>query len=260
MAVQSSENRREQRLRAAFEFAFDLSLTQNDDGILKYAIRQLDRSGHEWDEWETLEPFLMRSAVHFGHTIDYVVQVLIWRHFTQGDLDVARWSVVINSLIDRHGRLGNDSEVCWLLFAAIVLKIAVPNEVSTMVVQNCGALSIVAVMNLISNGKSDVFEAIFDRISKESGEGPMWPVILEWSSSEWKRHKEVSALIKNDAMIGMYKSNAFTFDSERLTTVFVGVEKSKFTDIASAIGANESSYDDDVVKSDEDTDIDDIEF
>ncbi|MDA9501726.1 hypothetical protein XI05_30390 [Bradyrhizobium sp. CCBAU 11357] len=87
-----------------------MSLAESDDGILKYAIRQLDRSDHQWDEWETLQPFLMRSAIHFGHTLDYVIRVLVWRKLTKDDLDHERWSELIKSMLGYHGRLGNDSD------------------------------------------------------------------------------------------------------------------------------------------------------
>ncbi len=80
LALDAPESRRAERLRAALEFAFDLALSDGDDGILKYAIRQLDKSETHWDAWHTLQPFLMRSAVHFGHTIDYVARVLVWRN------------------------------------------------------------------------------------------------------------------------------------------------------------------------------------
>lgn len=246
-ALSAPEHRREERLRAALEYAFERSLSDNDDGILKYAIRQLDRSEHEWDEWSILQPFLMRSTVHFGHTIDYAVRVLVWRKLTKDDLDEERWAALIISLLDRHGRLGNDSEVCWLLFGAHILDMTIPDEVALVIVRNCGALAIVGVMNLLGHGGKSVFEAIFELVRTESSEGPMWPVFLEWSSSGWHRHSDVKKLVANEILKSMIDNQVFLYDNERLTRVFSGVEKSKFSDIVHAIEFRVSSYDEDEV-------------
>jgi hypothetical protein len=254
LAVNAAEYRREERLRAALEYAFDLSLSEIDDGILKYAIRQLDLSGHHWDEWSVLQPFLMRSAIHFGHTLDYVVRVLVWRKLTRDDLDDERWEKIIKTLLDRHGRLGNDSEVCWLIFAAIVLKAPIPTEIALTIVRNCGALSVVAILNHCSGDKVVLDEA-FEVISADSATGAMWPVFLEWGATGWHRNAEVSALVNNDVVREMIERDAFVFDSERLTRVFKGIEPSKFSDITHAIEARISSYDDDSEGDDEEDNV-----
>jgi hypothetical protein len=256
--LDAPEHRREEWLRAALEFAFDLSRTQNDDGILKYAIRQLDKSEHHWDEWKVLQPFLMRSAIHFGHTIDYVVRVLVWRKLSRDDIDEARWSSMVTAMLDYHGRLGNDSEVCWLLFAAEVLKITIADTVSLNIVQNCGALSVVAIMNFIGNGASSVFSAVLDRIGKDDADGPMWPVFLEWAGSGWSKHGDVKKLIKSETLLGMADNHVYLFDSSRLTRVFNGIEPSKFSEIPRAIEERVSFYDDDE-ENDDDDDNDDVE-
>jgi hypothetical protein len=233
LAVHTTEHRREERLRAALEYAFDLSLSESDDGILKYAIRQLDRSEHQWDEWSILQPFLMRSAIHFGHTLDYVVRVLVWRKLTRNDLDETRWTAVIKTLLDRHGRLGNDSEVCWLLFASMILETVIPTDIAVNIVRNCGALSIVAILNVCCD--KVIYDTVFEVIRADSADGSMWPVFLEWGSSGWSRKSEVKDLINNEVMKGLVEKSVFLFDSERLTRVFKGVEASKFSDISHAI-------------------------
>ncbi|MCK1602610.1 RNA-directed DNA polymerase [Bradyrhizobium sp. 166] len=242
LALDAADHRREERLRAALEYAFDMSLTETDDGILKYAIRQLDRSSHHWDEWDILQPFLMRSAIHFGHTLDYVVRVLVWRKLTKDDLDTKRWSTIINSMLKHHGRLGNDSEVCWLLFAAQILDVSVPEATGLDVIKNCGALSIVSVMNFFGYQKV-LFDEIYALISAESADGGMWPVYLEWASSGWSRTKEVQKLIANDTLSSMSQRSVFVFDEDRLTRVFSGIEESKFSGITQAIEFRVSSYD-----------------
>ncbi|TWB75996.1 RNA-directed DNA polymerase [Bradyrhizobium sacchari] len=252
LALGSAEHRREERLRAALEFAFDMSVTSGDDGILKYAIRQLDRSDQQWDEWGTLQPFLMRAAIHFGHTLDYVVRVLVWRKLTKDDLDDERWRNIIHALLDRHGRLGNDSEVCWLIFAAEVLQTGIPEAIAHTIIKNCGALSIVAIMNSWASQSKAICEAAFDLISSESSEGPMWPVFLEWAGTGWHRHGDVQKLIQSEAIRQMSLAPVYLFDSNRLTRVFAGIEESKFGDIPRAIEYRVSSYDTEEEEDEED--------
>lgn len=245
LALQATENRREERLRAALEFAFDLTVSSGDDGILKYAIRQLDQSEQHWDAWATLQPFLMRSAVHFGHTVDYVARVLVWRKLTKDDLD-GRWTAIVHSMLDHHGRLGNDSETCWLLFAALQLNIVVPEDVAERIVRNCGPLSIVSILNCVEANlvKKSIFNSAFDILSHESADGKMWPIFLEWGAKSWDRHAEVKALVGNEVINGMSDKGVSIFGSSRLTRVFHEVDKSEYGGVVSAIESRMSSYDD----------------
>jgi hypothetical protein len=245
LALQATENRREERLRAALEFAFDLTVSSGDDGILKYAIRQLDQSEQHWDAWATLQPFLMRSAVHFGHTVDYVARVLVWRKLTKDDLD-GRWTAIVHSMLDHHGRLGNDSETCWLLFAALQLNIVVPQDVAERIVRNCGPLSIVSILNCVEANlvKKSIFNSAFDILSHESADGKMWPIFLEWGAKSWDRHAEVKVLVGNEVINGMSDKGVSIFGSSRLTRVFHEVDKSEYGGVVSAIESRMSSYDD----------------
>ena len=255
LALDAPEHRREERLRAALEFAFDLTVSSGDDGILKYAIRQLDQSDQHWDAWEILQPFLMRSAIHFGHTIDFVVRVLVWRKLTKNDLD-GRWTAIVQSMLDRHGRIGNDSETCWLLFAALKLQIPIPDDIAENIIRNCGSLSIVAVLNCVevSLVNKSIFGLAFDLVSQETADGPMWPIFLEWGSKNWNRHGEIEALVGNGTIKAMSKNGVCVFGSTRLTRVFRGVDEVNFSGILNAIEKRTSSYDDDDDEIDEEED------
>ncbi|MEK7993945.1 MAG: RNA-directed DNA polymerase [Planctomycetota bacterium] len=245
LAIDSSVSRREERLRAALEFAFSQSVAESDDGILKYAIRQLDRSDIHWDVWSTFQPFLMRSAIHFGHTVDYAVRVLVWRELAIGDLDHARWTTILHSILDRQSRLGNDSETCWALFASLRLGIAIPDEIARNVVNNCGALSIVALLNCVEPGLASrtVFDSVFDLLGQETASGPMWPVFLEWGTKGWPRLMELTGLAQNDIIQSMTQQSVSLFDADRLTRVFSGITGSNFGTVRRAIEARVGAYD-----------------
>lgn len=245
--IDAPVHRRTERLRAALEYAFSLGVSEADDGIIKYAIRQLDRSQIDWDAWNTIEPFLMRSAVHFGHTIDYVSRILVWRELARGDLDHDRWNSLLHSILDRQARLGNDSEVCWSLYVALRLNILVPLPVAVNILNNCGAMSVVAVLNCVDAGlvDRDIFDLAFIRIQEESANGTYWPVFLEWIARSWPRHAEVSDRSANEVVTAMARAGVVLFDSGRLTSVFDGVDEADFQTVATAIESRVSFYDDD---------------
>lgn len=129
-ASQASKRKIAERLRAALEHAFNLASSSRDDAIIKFVIRQIDLAKLYRENWTTLEPFLKRAAVHFGHTIEYVAQILIWRHFSSGNLDIKSWTEILSAILTAHGRLGNDSEVCWALYLCAQLNPDFP-DVST---------------------------------------------------------------------------------------------------------------------------------
>lgn len=258
LAFHTSGSRRQERLRAALEFAFDQSVVTGDDGILKYAIRQIDRADVTWDVWPTVQPFLMRCSIHFGHTIDYVVRLLVWRHLAKGDLDLNRWTSILLSILDRQGRLGNDSEVVWALFAALKLKISIPTDLAKEIIRNCSSLSMVALLNCgaASLTSSEVFDSSIALLAQEDANGPHWPLFLEWRAKSWPNHEVVASFGRNEIVDLMALAKVSIFDSERLTHVFDGLDESDFSGVQSAIEARAGGYDDD----DDDEDEEEAEF
>lgn len=244
-AINSPQRRVSDRLRAALEYAFALTSADGDDGILKYTLRYLDKSTLPGGQWEVIEPFLKRAAVHYGHTIDYVARIIVWRHLARGDLDIAAWTSILVALLDRHGRLGNDGEVCWALYVALRLNIDVPLPTAEAIVSNCGALSIVALLslaqaNLVGNA---IFAFAAAAIITESASGPYWPLFLEWRAKHWPDGQfllPANALVEELAAAGIS-----LFDPTRLPSVFRDLEVDDFGGVDHAIEKRSSQYDDD---------------
>src|SRR5262249_32817672 len=158
-----------------------------DDGILKYTLRQIDKLKLARNEWEVVEPFLKRVLVHYGHTASYVVRLLVWRAWARGLINSENWVPILSSALLRHARLGNDSEVCWLLYAFLQLQIKVPPEASEAIVANCNALSMLAVLGCAEQRLADrsTFHLAEVALKTESGNGKYWPVLLHWVSARW---------------------------------------------------------------------------
>ena len=240
-----------ERLRAALEFAFAMAGSSGDDGVLKYTLRFLDRSEVPSEHWAVIEPFLMRAVTHYGHTVDYVARLLVWRHLPRGDLDMARWAPVLAALTTRHGRLGNDGEVCWIVYAAIRLGIDLPIEAATDAVTNCGALTVVAILAAANAGRIDpiVFERAWTLAAEEDGSGRFWPLLLEWKVRGWPRHAELQ--VANDLITELIEQGAWFFDPDRLPAVFENHEPADFSEVEQAIEKRSSQYDDEEKENEE---------
>lgn len=253
-ALQSTAHQRSERLRAALERAFAMAVGDGDDGILKYVIRYLDRHSDSWSDWEVGEPFLKRSLVHFGHTADYVARVAVWRQLAKGDLDVQTWSGIFSAIIDAHGRIGNDSEVCWAIYACTQLGSSIASEAAENIVRNCGALSILSVLNCVDKGLVDrsIFNAAYERLRLESARGPLWPVLMEWKSRKWPMHQQLE--VDCEVITALSQQGAILFDITRPPAVFDEIEASNFDEVERAIENRPSMYEDD---DDSDTDEDD---
>lgn len=240
-----SDKRNEERLRTALEYAFNLTASGSDDGVAKYVIRYLDQSGCMSDYWETVEPYLKRNAVHFGHSLDYVSRILVWKELAGGGLDKTGWTPILEHALDRHGRLGNDSEVCWSLYASEKLKLSVSAPVAQEIVQNCGALAVTAILNLSEMALTDevVFTRAAEVLASEEATGPYWPVILEWKSRGWKGGEALDAT--NELIESMAEQKVTIYERESVPKVFQGIDIAKFASILQAIEHKVSAYDDD---------------
>jgi hypothetical protein len=259
-ALDSVSRRIPERLRAALEHAFAMTASTSDDGVLKYTLRFLDRSIVPLEHWTTIEPFLMRSVTHYSHTVDYVTRMLVWRHLARGDLDTARWSPVLHALIARHGRLGNDGEVCWATYAALRLEIDIPLQIASPAILNCGALTSVALLSAAAAGRIDpqVFEVAWPLVSGETGNGAFWPLLLEWKVRQWPHHGELQ--VGNDLLADLIEQELSIFDVSRLPPVFEAVEFDDFGDVERAIEKRSSQYDDDDDEEDADLELNPSDF
>lgn len=253
-ALQSTPRQAPERLRATLEKAFAMAVETGDDGILKYVIKYLDRHDTQWSHWESVEPFLKRLLVHFGHTVDYVTRVVVWRHLAKGDLDKNDWSTLFAALIDRHGAIGNDSEVCWAIYACSRLGTPINAKAAESVIRNCGALTVVALLNCVEHGLTDAsaFKVAKERLRNESARGPLWPVLLEWKSRQWPKHS--SLRLSDEAILPLTKRGATLYDHKSLPPVFADIEERDFSDVEEAIEHRPSMYDED---EEEEEDVDD---
>ena len=241
-ATNSRGTRAKQHLRSSLEYSFGLAVQRNDDGVLRYILRYLDHKRLSEDHWDVIEPFLKRLAVHFGHTIDYVVRILLWRHLAHRDLDVESWRSIMENVLDKHGRLGNDSEVCWTIYAQNFLSIKIGMLTAKNIVDNCGALSLVALLHSARGGlvPVSIFSYAYSRLSNETDSGPFWPLFLEWKTKRWPRYTRLP--VANSTIQALHTGGAYIYDSQILPVVFQTVTEDNFPDVPTAIEEGSSVY------------------
>ena len=237
-----------ERLRGVFEHGFSMAVRNNDDAILKFLIRKLDQYELTHEHWASVEPFLKRTAVHFGHVIDYVARIIVWRQLSREDLDIGSWTPILLNLLLHHGRLGNDSEVCWTLYACIHLRVQIDDATVQNILRNCGALSLCAVLNcadllLVGLG---AFGVAAERLRSETARGPLWPVILEWHARGWPERAAIT--IDQDTIADMAREEVTIFDPAAWPVVFRDVEETAFGTVGRAIEPRSSLYDDDEIE------------
>lgn len=244
-ALDQPSGRRRERLRAALEMAYEAATERDDDAILKYVIRYLDNHSDSWSAWETYEPFLKRCAVNYGHTIDYVVQILVWRNRIGQEVDGAEWEIIFRQLLNTHSRLGNDSEVCWIIHACIQLRLEINPTISEQIVRNCGPLAVVAILNCAEADLADVavFPIALERMELEDATGSFWPVVLEWHTKGWVDQDQIT--INDDLTSELIGAGCTIFNMAALPSVFEEYEEADFDNIAHALDRRSSSYDDD---------------
>lgn len=243
-AISAPGRKGRERLRSAFEHSFALAARDNDDGILKWMLRNIDVYGLNLTNWDDVQPFLKRAAVHFGHTVDYVARILVWRHLRNNDLDIAAWTPILHSILEKHSRLGNDSEVCWAVYAFHMLEIPIPLADAVRVVQNCGALSIIAVLNCVGLDlvPHEIFATARVRLEGEDANGRYWPVFLEWKSREWPGHDVL--ILGNEVIQSLAVEQVTIYDPESYPLVFRDIEEDEFDQVDRAIERRSSMYED----------------
>lgn len=144
---------------------------EGDDGVIKYALRRIDEA-KIWDDfWYIFQPFLIRSAVNFPHCWDYISRIVTWRS-QNSDLDKNLWSTVIDKSARENSKFGNDSEICWALWLAKMIKVPISLDVVETIIEKCGPLSVLMTID-VYEGCDHPFKFPKSKIIERLGDQPM---------------------------------------------------------------------------------------
>lgn len=119
----------EHQLSEVFDSALGFTSETSTQSPIKLLLRQLDRYNFESrDEFEFIEPYLLRFVHHFPYAIDYVCMIVGARVLRGKDISRESWKNVLEIEIGRYAGLLQHHEICWLLWLSIVAKIPLPND------------------------------------------------------------------------------------------------------------------------------------
>jgi hypothetical protein len=155
----------------------------NDDGIIKRAIRILDRD-ERWDEhWDILEHFLVQCAVQYPHSFEYVARVIAWRVRRGGDFDKELWVDIASETAMRAALVGRDSEVCWALWLCKELEVFLTTKLTNTIIENNGSLVLAFLAHFPKHklARAKLYGSLRERVNGNPYCGSDWPLALELS-------------------------------------------------------------------------------
>ncbi|MDE0407950.1 MAG: RNA-directed DNA polymerase [Alphaproteobacteria bacterium] len=215
---------------------------ENDDGIIKYAIRKMDDFKLWVTFWDCVEPFLIRMAINFPHCLDYVARVIVWMNRRYG-IDTERWQEVCRAIISHHAPLGNDSEVVWSCWILKEIDGKLTSDLCDMIVRRCGPFPLIIMIDLVQlcGGASRMIRQL---VGERLGDNPMvsgdWLVSYEAERIFGYRLKDKNR--KDYGVFGDLLANGTQFyDPGANPVVFQG--KHDLEDISEAIEDRGGLYD-----------------
>ena len=145
----------------------------NDDGIIKFAILQID----SWNYRQKLEnnrTVFDESTVHFPHCISYVVKIVIWI-LDSKKVDEKKWKDICHLIIKTHASLGHDSEVtwaCWLL-KHLNLNSKFTKTLLSVILQKGSAFPALIAVDLAESESATMLKEARRLVSKRLSNHPM---------------------------------------------------------------------------------------
>lgn len=202
----------------------DLAVNSHDDGIIKYAIRQIDRAQAWSTRWDVLEPFLAHAAIQFPHCFDYVARVIAWRARIGSDFDIALWTEVSASVAGRAAALGHDSELIWVLWLMKELNLKVSGAQLDRFKLASGPLVLAMLAHMTVKGLTQKSKLIDELEERAAGDdqftGELWPLTLELH--HLGHHKRLDAHRKagGDIVAAWHAAKASIIEWDRAPRVF----------------------------------------
>lgn len=155
---------------------------ESDDGIIRYAIRQIDEAGLWTAYWDFLEPFLFRAAVSFPRSWEYVARVVSWRVRRGEAISTSAWAKVLAKALTIASKRGADSELCWALWLSKELQSKVPEDALTSIIESCSAMTALLAVDVHQSSPHSYplpKTKILNRLGPKPMLGPDWLLAYE---------------------------------------------------------------------------------
>lgn len=213
-----------QDITALLSKIIDRSVSSHDDGIIKYAIRQIDRA-RSWDQrWDVLEPFLAHCAIQFPHSFDYVARVIAWRARRDEEFDSRLWKEVALTVAAHAAELGHDSELTWALWLLKELRNKLTASQGEKLIETAGPLVLALLAHMSVNGLAagaTLLNQLEDSVvGDDQFSGSQWPLTLELYHLGHGARMEAYKAAGNAVISSLHASEASIIDWDSMPRVF----------------------------------------
>jgi hypothetical protein len=169
---------------ATFGKIIERASHDNDDGIIKHALRVIDDNKLWSRDWDVIEHFLAQCAVQFPHSFDYVARVISWRIRTKKEFDKRLWVEITRSTLLQSAQLGRDSECVWALWLLKELRQSITTTLSDAILKNCSALVLCFLAHFPKyklTSDKNLYNRLRNVVEGNPHAGQYWPLTLELS-------------------------------------------------------------------------------
>lgn len=154
----------------------------DDDGMIRHAIRKMD--DHQcWDSnWNILEHFLAQSATHFSHSFDYVARVVAWRLRKGQTVERQMWAEIALKTVSQNSVLGRDSETLWALWLIKELNEKLPKTITDHILKYSSPLVLAFLAHMYSKGLTKdrrLGGSLWSLVDGNIFTSQWWPLSLE---------------------------------------------------------------------------------
>jgi hypothetical protein len=223
----ADEGRKRRALEFYFKKAFHLAQANPGQNVLSYCVSRSRAFAVDRASWPTYEEFLLQSARANSTTIEMVARILIDGSRARMPLNSLWIGRLVDDLIAGHAPLGHHWEVCWLLFLARDLGLAI----SDVLVQACEKVegSVVGFL-LLDLGARDLAKVgglkhrLVRDLSSESLKSPEWLIVYEGARLGWLGPDAVKIVADNQYFAGLNEQKVEFYDTRRTTQA---IEKEK---------------------------------
>ena len=167
---------------AAFSGIIDNVNRNNDEGIIRHAIKKIDQHQLWISNWNIIEHFLAHVSIQFPHCFDYVARVVSWRVRRGLGVEVELWRDIAGEVIVQNAALARDSEALWALWLLKEINSHTPIKASEVVLKNCSPLVKALLFRSAVSGLTDdkeLAEKIIWSADLSDPYGREWPLLME---------------------------------------------------------------------------------
>lgn len=201
-----------------FSRAFEIASEHPEEPVLKYSVARLQNMGVSISGWRTFQNCILGAANVDASAIPVALGTLHQASSAGGhSIAKAPLADTFESIIDRHARRGEGSEVSWALWGAIAWNIPLTKEaaqlVSKMEDDVVALLALDAeVLGLFPAGSLDkqAWQSLVNQ--PEALVGRHWLLAYEASQKKWLTS---SATVKNPAFAAMSSAGVSFYDRSK---------------------------------------------